>query len=267
VKIQVRGQEVFYGTGSGHPAADAPTIVFVHGAGFDHAVWVMPARYFARHGCRVLAPDLPGHGRSEGPALTTVEDMVDWLAEFVQASLEGLAKTPVTVVGHSMGSLIAMSFASKYATLTDRIALLGVAAPMPVGAVLLDAAGDNHHAAIDMANSWSHSQSGHMVAGQSPGISNINSGERWLERMSEGIFHADLAACNAFTAPIDIANTPALLILGGADRMTPVKVGKKVAAALTDARVVVLSKCGHAMLSEQPNQVLDALINFLVVRN
>ena len=49
MKVQINGSEVFYGTGSGTPKDTAQTLVFVHGAGFDHTIWVMPARYFARH--------------------------------------------------------------------------------------------------------------------------------------------------------------------------------------------------------------------------
>ena len=59
MKIELNGEAVF-NTGSGKPADNAPTLVFVHGAGFDHSIWVMPARYFARHGWRVVAVDYPG---------------------------------------------------------------------------------------------------------------------------------------------------------------------------------------------------------------
>ena len=48
--------------------AAQPTVVFVHGAANDHSVWALQSRYFAHHGCNVLAVDLPGHGRSAGPA-------------------------------------------------------------------------------------------------------------------------------------------------------------------------------------------------------
>ena len=65
--IKVNGERVFYGTGSGHAGPEAQAILFLHGAGMDHTVWVMPARYFARHGFRVIAPDLPGHGKVRVP--------------------------------------------------------------------------------------------------------------------------------------------------------------------------------------------------------
>ena len=135
---------------------------------------------------------------------------------------------------------------------------------MPVGPPLLDAAADNHHAAIDMANTWSHSAGGRLGASQMPGLSNLHSGERLIERLPAGVYHADLAACNAFEGDEDIAALPTLVIIGEADQMTPARAGLKVAAALEDVQTVVLPNCGHAMMSEQPNQVLDALADFIM---
>ena len=66
VNIQLDGKNVGFSNGSGHPAEDAPALFFVHGAGMDHTVWVIPARYFARHGYRVLAADLPGGESRKG---------------------------------------------------------------------------------------------------------------------------------------------------------------------------------------------------------
>jgi len=260
VKTVYNGENVCYGTGSGHPETGARTIVFIHGAGFEHSVWVMPARFFARHGFRVIALDLPAHGGSGGAPLASIEDMADWVAGLLRQEAPGRA----VLVGHSMGSLVTMAIASRYPQLVERLALLGASAPMPVGPPLLNAAADNHHAAIEMANTWSHSSQGSMGASQVPGVSNINSGERWLERMPDGAYHADLAACNAFETELNVGDLPALIIVGGADRMTPARSGMQVAAALQHAETVVLTGCGHSMLSEQPNQVLDALADFIL---
>jgi len=259
MRQEIRGAQAFYGTGSDRPTADAPTIVFIHGAGFDHSVWVMQARYFARHGYQVIAPDLPAHGRSAGTALRSIEDMADWVAELWDAIGAG----PGTVVGHSMGSLIAAVLATRHPQRVEKIALLGTSLPMPVGAALLEAAADDHHAAFEMANTWSHSTAGSFGAAQVPGLSNLVSGERWLERMAPGVYHADLSACNDFQGSIDVGDKPVLIIAGSADRMTPVKAGLDVARHMPRARTVVLPGCGHAMMSEQPNAVLDALAEFV----
>lgn len=259
MKIELRNDTVCYGNGSGHAEPGAPAIVFLHGAGFDHGVWVMPARYFARHGFNVVAPDLPGHGASAGPALTTIESMADWLHELLKLTCTG----PVTLIGHSMGTLIALAYARKFDTQVQRIALLGTANPMAVGGVLLDAAADNHPAAFDMANTWSHSHGAGLGASQTPGQSNFYAGRRWLQRMPQGVYHADLNACNTFRVELDGISQPTLIITGDKDKMTPSRLGEQVAAALPQARTVSLQGCGHSMLTEQPNAVLDALAGFV----
>ena len=261
MRFEVDGKTCFAGSGTGHAGAAAPTVIFVHGAGMDHSVWVMPSRYFARNGYRVVAVDLPGHGRSEGPALDRIEAMSDWLND-VCAVLE---VSTAAVVGHSMGSLVAYRFAVQHAARCRTLALLGASVPMPVTDMLLDAAADNHHAAIEMANTWSHGPHAKLGANRNPGIWMLGAGERLIERSAPGVFHADLAACNAFE-PAAVAggvDVPALVIVGDADQMTPVKAGLNVAESLPDARVVRLDGCGHAMLSERPNEILDALIEIV----
>ena len=127
MKVELTNGEAYYGVGSGHPDADADAVVFIHGAGFDHSVWVMPARYFARHGMRVIAPDLPAHGRSAGPACTSIEGMADWVMELIDKVVPNGVNT--TVVGHSMGSLVALALADRHPRQTDAVVLIGTSAP------------------------------------------------------------------------------------------------------------------------------------------
>src|SRR5690606_23799730 len=54
-----------------------PVVVFIHGAEHDHSVWALQSRYLAHHGFAVLALDLPGHGRSGGAAIGSVEALAD----------------------------------------------------------------------------------------------------------------------------------------------------------------------------------------------
>ena len=80
MRIDVDGTGCYAYTGSRAMEAEKPAIVFVHGAANDHSVWALSSRYFAHHGCNVLAVDLPGHGRSGGAALATVAAIADWTA-------------------------------------------------------------------------------------------------------------------------------------------------------------------------------------------
>jgi pimeloyl-ACP methyl ester carboxylesterase len=126
--------------------------VFVHGALHDHSVWILQSRYLAHHGFAVLAVDLPGHGRSAGPALDTVEAMADWVLQLAAAG-----RKRATIVGHSMGSLIALEAAGARRRASSAIALVGTAYPMKVSDALLQAARDDEPRAFDMINQWSHS--------------------------------------------------------------------------------------------------------------
>ena len=261
MRFLVDGRTAFASTGAGHHRSGNPAVVFVHGAGMDHSVWVMPARYFARTGTNVLAPDLPGHGRSEGPALDSIRELADWVVRAMDAaSLETAA-----VAGHSMGALVAFALASLHRERCRALALLGVSAPMPVTDALLSAAEDDDHAAIDMANTWSHSPGARLGANENPGLWMMGTGQRLLETAGPGVFHADLSACNGFEpgefeGPV---RCPSLLILGEQDQMTPARAGLRVQERLDHARTLQLPGCGHSMLSEQPNAVLDALISIV----
>jgi len=255
---EVDGNKTFYSTGSGKHSGGATGVVFIHGAGMDHTVWVMPVRHFARHGFNVVAPDLPGHGRSDGDPLASVDSMADWICSL----LEKLGMQQAIIVGHSMGSLIALNLAARHPQHAARLALLGASTPMPVADPLLDAARDNSHAAIDMANTWSHSRYGQMGGNEVPGMWMTGGGERLLERAGEDVFFADLNACNEFVNAAELAvqvQCPSLVIIGKQDMMTAPISSRQVAEAIPNSRTVELERCGHSMLSEKPDAVLNAL--------
>ena len=227
----------------------------------DHTVWALQARYFAHHGRSVLAVDLPGHGRSAGPALQSIAAMADWLDAFLQAA--GIATA--ALAGHSMGALIALEAAARFPARVRAMALLGAAPCMPVHPDLLAAAAANEHLAYDLVTSWGHGATGHVGGNLAPGLWLMGGGERLLERTAPGVLHADLAACNAYDGTQAAARVacPALLVIGVADRMTPAKGGRKLAGAITGARAVEIAGCGHMMMLEKPDETLDALRTML----
>ena len=262
MEIQVDGKAVYAATGGRLFVEGQPTIVFLHGAGADHTVWALQTRYFAHRRRNVLAVDLPGHGRSAGPALETIEDMADW----VTGVLDAVGVDRAALVGHSMGSLVALDAARRHGDRVGALALLGAALPMPVADPLLSAAAADHHAAFDMITIWGHSRPAQIGGNRAPGLWMTGEGLRLLERSGPGVLHAGLKACNAYTDGLDgleAVACPALLILGGSDAMTPAASAMAIADELGEARVVTLEGCGHMMMTEQPDGVLDALISIL----
>jgi pimeloyl-ACP methyl ester carboxylesterase len=90
--------------GSGLP------VLLLHGFAEDRTVWdeIVP---LLSNRCRVLAPDLPGSGRSD---LLPGEPSIDALADSIRAFVDALQIEQSVLVGHSMGGYVALAFAEKY---------------------------------------------------------------------------------------------------------------------------------------------------------
>jgi pimeloyl-ACP methyl ester carboxylesterase len=262
MELQLNGAQVFladFGKGC-DPAR--PTILFVHGAGMDHSVWPLQARHFAYRGWNALAVDLPGHGRSGGELLGSVPAMAEWLGDLIQA----LGIPAVHLVGHSMGALIALDLAVRYADRIAGLTLLGAAPKMPVHPALLEAAVRSGPLAPALICDWGFGQAGHFGGHRAPGSWMLGHALRLLEASSGPRLHTDLAACNAYQEGLQAAarlRCPTLVLAGAADRMTPTRQAAKLAEAIRAAQLVTLPACGHMMMVEQPDATLDALVAFL----
>lgn len=262
MELQVRGAPVYAATGNRPPDASRDTVVFIHGVGQDHTIWVLPTRYFARHDRNVLAPDLPGHGRSGGEPLKTIEEMTDWLVDLLDVCEVDRA----AVVGHSMGSLVALDIASRYPDRVRSLALVGVSVPLAVNDDLMGSAEHDSHDAIDMMTFWGHSRTAQMGGSPTPGIWMTGTGMRLWEQAGAGVIHNDLRACDEYTEGLERARLiacPVLLLLGEKDVMTPVRVAERLAETLRDQETVVFKGAGHALLSERADPVLDELIRIV----
>lgn len=257
--LSVDGHPVFAYTGAREFEASADPLIFVHGGGLDHSVWLLQSRYFAHHGHGVLVIDLPGHGKSGGEALASIPDMADWVVRMMDAA----GVESATLVGHSMGALVVHETAARHPQRVSRIFLIGISVPMPVTDALLSSAKADKHAAFDMVNAWGHGSNAHVGGNQAPGMWMIGGGIRLLERSPPGVLYADLNACNEYRDGLEssaLIACPVHLILGEEDRMTPVSAAQPLIETLSDARVTVLANCGHMLMAERPGEVLDLLI-------
>ena len=258
MKLVVNGAETFVATGGREFDPALPTMVFLHGAGLDHSVWALLARSFAHRGFGVLAPDLPGHGGSGGAPLASIETMTDWTAALMTAADVHAAR----LVGHSMGSLVALEFGARHSERLTSLALIATAAPMRVSDDLLSAAQANDHTAIDMIAIWGNGYSATLGGSLAPGLWMLGGAERLLERARPGVLFADLSACNTYAGALAAAGkvtAATIVILGGRDVMTPAKSGKALAGGIQGSRVTVLDGAGHLLMSERPEEVFAAL--------
>ena len=161
-----------------------------------------------------------------------------------------------------MGSLIALETASRHRERVGALALIGAAAAMPVSRELLDAARADDHAAIDMVRIWGYGYRAGLGGSLAPGMWLLGGAERLLERARPGVLFADLKACDDYRRGLAAAaevTIPVTVVVGERDLMTPARAGRQLAAALSNARLVVLVSAGHMLMSERPDEVLAAV--------
>lgn len=239
-----------------------PCVVFIHGALHDHSVWTLLARFLAHHGHGVLAVDLPGHGRSDGPPLADVQSLGRWVLDLMSAA----GVDSAALVGHSMGSLIALEAAAQAPARCSRLVMVGTAWPMKVSDALLNTAREQPQTAMAMVNAFSHSTLAAKPSCPGPGTwlhgANLALMQRTQARGAAhgNLFLHDFQVCDRYTGAPEAAarvQAPAHLILGSKDQMTPPKAARQLAEMLK-AQVQTLT-AGHALMSEAPEALLAAV--------
>ncbi|MBH9553862.1 alpha/beta hydrolase [Inhella sp. 4Y17] len=265
MELCVQNRRVYAYTGGKPFAPNLPCVVFLHGALHDHSVFTLLARHFAHRGYAVLAVDLPAHGRSEGPPPSSIEAAGSW----VLSVLDAAGVESAALVGHSMGSLIALEAAAQAPARTRHLALLGTAAPMAVSDALLKTAAQDPLGAMRMVNTFSHSGIASKPGYPGPGAWLHGSNQALMERTQAGwpngnLFLHDFELCNGYSGAPGAASrvtAPTTVVIGQQDVMTPARAAKPLIDTLK-AQTVHLN-CGHAMMQEDPEGLRAALASAL----
>lgn len=261
MKIDVKGTETFASTGGRDFNPKGEVILFLHGSGQNHLGYALQHRYFANRGWQAITPDFPGHGLSKGDPLTSIEQMADWVIDFMDA-----ANIPAAhCVGHSQGGLILLELAARYRDRVRTATFTNTATAIPVNEMLVGLAETKEPKAIAAMMDWGHGALGHIHDHTMPGTSHMVLGARLMANNAPGALFHDLSACNAYTTgPEAAANItcPTLTIVSVQDKMTPIKQGRKLHAILK-GDYVELSQAGHMAIAEAPFEVNRAIKAFI----
>jgi pimeloyl-ACP methyl ester carboxylesterase len=202
----------------------------------------------------VYALDLPGHGRSKGDGCQTIE----CYAESVVTFLDAVNADQAVVVGHSMGGAIAQTLALQAGERTSAVVLVGTGARLRVAPAILEGIQDDFDEAIDLITeyAWSPDTDSSLMA----------VGRETYRQSGPRVLLGDFVACDRFDimTSLDGIRLPALVISGTADKLTPVKYARYLAEHIPDARLVTVEGAGHMVMLERPQQVADAVREFVV---
>jgi pimeloyl-ACP methyl ester carboxylesterase len=234
--------------------ANAPTtIVFVHGTGDSARAWDGVIAALPEQRC--LALDLPGHGAAAGATLSA-DAGVQAYADYVQAALARQGQAAVCLVGHSLGSAIALRLAVEAPALVSRLVLVGAGARLRVLPALLALAAtspdDAMRRVVELGFAPAHRAEADRYAAR-------------LALAGPGTVLRDLAACDAFDMMGELGRVaqPALVMVGAEDRLTPPKYAAYLRDELAQAHLVTIPGAGHYLNAEAPAQVAGAIRDWL----
>ena len=234
-----------------------PPIILIHGAGGTHLYWPPEIRRMPGH--PIYALDLPGHGKSPGRGMQTIdgysEEVIRWMDQLQSRTHISRA----IIGGHSMGGAIALQLALNYPTRVAGLILVGTGARLRVHPTILS----------DSSNPTTYNKAIHAVLEMAFGP-DVNprlvelAGKRMFE-IRQSVFHDDMVACNAFDCidSVGAIRKPTLVICGSEDRMTPLRYSQFLAGAIPEAKLKVIPGAGHMVMLQRPQEVADEMREFL----
>lgn len=229
------------------------TLVAIHGAGMNAAVWGGITPHLLDYGLRAMS--LPGHDpRAGGALIPNISDMAAW----VRQRMEGMPPGSVVLMGHSMGALVALAAASDPAV--SGLVLLGASAKMPVNPDLLKTAREQPNEAIGLVIKW----------GVDPAHPQVGAVRTVLGSLMHGVdpkaIANDLAACDAFKSGEELARqvaVPSLVLAGQHDKMAKASEGEKLSTLMPRSHFHLLTDCGHMMMVERPIETAQEIKDFV----
>ena len=244
---------IYYHAYEGIGGGKHPPVVLIHGAGGNHLYW--PSQIRRMPGLRVFAPDLPGHGKSEGRGEQTIAAYASAILEWLQA----IDIHQAIFVGSSMGSAIALHLALENPEHVAGVSLIGGGARLAVNPLLLQETSQatTYHTAIDRLVHWYFSP-------QTP-EDLVQLCARRMGEIRYSVFNGDLLACDAFDVTDRLGNIcqPTLVLCGSDDKMTPPRLSQILARSIPGAQFELIEEAGHMVMIEHPELVASRLAQFI----
>ncbi|ANF23903.1 alpha/beta fold hydrolase [Stutzerimonas stutzeri] len=271
--------------------ANGRTVVLMHGKNFCAATWEESIAVLSQKGYRVIAPDQIGFCSSSKPE--AYQFNFAQLAHNTRALLQSLDIEQATVIGHSMGGMLASRFALNYPQMVEQLVLVN-----PIGLEDWQEKGVPYAPIEELYQNQLKTDFEKIKAYQQKFYYNGSwkpRYDRWVNMLA-GMYAGDgkeivawnqaLTSDMVFTQPVihefDTLSVPTLLLIGGKDRTAPganrapedvaqrlgdyPELGRQAAAMIPDATLVPFPELGHSPQVEAPDVFHEALLDGLKTR-
>jgi pimeloyl-ACP methyl ester carboxylesterase len=223
-------------------------VVCLHGSGADGIVWSYQlSRLSSQY--RVIVPDLPGHGRSEGQPLDSPYAYALWLEDFCLA----LNISSFFIMGHSFGGAIAQEYTRRYPRKIKGMVLVGTGMRFVLSRAYRELCERAAPSNVDIT----------VVSEILP--ESFKKGYELLLGQSNAALHADLFAAARFDSSewVESLDVPALVIWGSRDEITPRELPEELARRLPTARFHIIQGAGHVVMVDARNEFNTIVADFI----
>jgi len=244
--------------------AEAPTVVLVHGFADSAAMWFLrKPDLFARF--HVIAADLPGHGRS--PPYHTSRLTIKDLAMELQLLLRKVKTDDFTLVGHSMGGMVAQQYSIDHPEHVKNLVLCSTASGgsnLPAIQELKETINQNGLRAALSVDQYASTSFGDNVDESLVQTyleleykTDQETSVRCLDAMAN--WSLDLESVRNFRGTT-------VLLFGDQDKITPMKVcAASLRAAYNHTVIEIVKGAGHMVYLEKPNE-FERLVTKYITR-
>ncbi len=234
----------------GQPDPAGRALVLVHGAGGHHGLWAPVLQRLRARGVPAVAVDLPGHGRSPGPAGTSVEEIADALL----ADLEETGVSAFALAGHSLGGAVGLVLAARAAPGLAGLAAVSTGARLAVNPAIIEGIRTRFEATVETIARYCFPK-GTPEAVWRPAAET-------MAAVGPEVLAAEFEACDRYgvdEAALRSIRIPVEVVCGTADVMTPLALSEDLARLIPGAHLTRLEGVGHMALLEAPEPLAEAL--------
>ncbi|OPX88350.1 MAG: 2-hydroxy-6-oxo-6-phenylhexa-2,4-dienoate hydrolase [Pelotomaculum sp. PtaB.Bin104] len=226
------------------------TILFVHGAGGSGSYWTRQLTELGGR-FRVLAVDLPGHGKSGGTACDSIAAYREFVKKFAEKTIVG----PFYLCGHSLGGAVALDLTLARPELLQGLILMSTGAKLRILPAIIDIIKGGRH----------YQKLAELVYSKKALRRMVELGAQEMAATKPLVWFKDLTACDRFdiTARLAEIRLPVLILTGTDDLLTPVKYGRALAAGLPDARLYEIEGAGHMPMLEKTGEINQRIVEFI----
>ena len=249
-----------------HEAGKGPPVVFVHGSGpgaSGYSNFKGNYEAFAAGGFRVLVPDTLGYGYSSKPDTAyTLDFLVDGLRRFCDA----VGAERIRLVGNSLGGAMCIRFATRWPGRVDRLVLMA-----PGGL-------EDRQTYMGMKGIVTMMTPLFTGEGITPegirrtfrlqlynpdDITEATLAERWEIAKDQPLYVFKSLRVDDLRPELDRIQCPVYVLWGRDDQFCPVSGATTLLHGVEDARVLMLTRCGHWVMVEYPELFNRSCVDFL----